>query len=753
MPGDSNWTYRAAEGLYERRRMALLAAVVLTALAAIPALQVGVDTAVQNWFTEGDPALEAYRNFQETYGNDEVVLIGLRRSEGMLTANGIPLIKNATDRVRSVDGVARVTSLATQSRFQPTLTGPQFVPRLSSGSLSPTEAQALRSRILSDSTYGRLVSDDGTMAALYARMERNSIIDGRRGAILDSIRQTLAPLEVSVHLAGTGVILAALNEATTEDSFVFILASSLLIFLLLWGYFRRLTPVLLTLGVVAMATIWLMGAYGLAGKNINMVTVVMPTLVLVVCVADCVHLLVYAAELPASLSPRERAVHTLSDLAAPCAITTFTTAAGFASLGTSSMAIVRDLGLFSAVGVVAGLVAAFIGCAVGLSFAATLPNRPSNSWLQKTVDTTVGLGIRRWRPVLLGTVLVGTLASVGLGFLGADTNPIGYLFPDHPVRQDSDRIERSLGGYAPLEFVIRSDSSVLEANLLRAVREWETRAVGTGTVKWHQSPVDDLQRLHAAFPNGTPTVPETPRRLQGLVQLGDGELPYLTDLNAHRNQLRVTFGMPVRSAGGIQRTIDAVRATAHLPNDASIQATGYLPLYVRMVTLLTDSMARSFGLALLVVIGAIGVLFRSVQAALLSLLPNGLPVLLTLGLMGWGSIPLDMATMTIAAVVFGLVVDDTIHLLDSYTTARASSSLVSAMRTSARQTGRRMAITTSVLAGGFLVLCLAQIKSIVWLGLLSAIAIVVALAADVLVMPAVLTGVHNVGDNYIQQFD
>lgn len=747
MPRASTWTYRAAKQLYDHRWMALVGAVVCTALAVVPALQVRVDTSVQKWFTEGDPALEAYRDFQETYGNDEVVLIGLHRSDGVLTVKGIPLIKSATDRVRSVKGVANVTSLATQTHTQPTLTGPQFVPLLPGGSPASTDAQVLRSRILADSTYDRLVSDDGTMAALYARMERNSVIDGKRGAILDSIRQTLAPLDASVHVAGTGVILNALNEATTEDSFVFILASSLLLFLLLWAFFRRLTPVFVTVGVVAVATIWLMGAYGLAGKHINMVTVVMPTLVLVVCVADCVHLLVYAAELPASLSARERAVHTLSDLAVPCAITTLTTAAGFASLGTSSMAIVRDLGLFSAVGVVAGLVAAFIGCAVGLSFAATLPNRPSNSWLQKIVDTTVELGIRRWRPVLVGTGLVVIVASVGLGCLQADTHPIGYLFPDHPVRQDSDRIERTLGAYAPLEFVVRSDSSVLEAKLLRAVSTWQTRAVETGTVKWHQSPVDDLRRLHAALPDGTPTVPANPRRLRGLVQLGDGELPYVTDLNAHPNRLRVTFGTPIRSAAGIQQAIDSVRAAAHLPSDASIQATGYLPLYVRMVTLLTESMARSFGLALLVILGGIGVLFRSVQVALLSLLPNGLPIVLVLGLMGWGSIPLDMATMTIAAVVFGLVVDDTIHLLYRYTTALESSSAVSAMRTSARETGRRMAITTTVLAGGFLVLCFAQIKSIVWLGLLSAIAIVVALATDVLVLPAVLTGVHNGDDN------
>ena len=123
-----------------------------------------------------------------------------------------------------------------------------------------------------------------------------------------------------------------------------------------------------------------------------------------------------------------------------------------------------------------------------------------------------------------------------------------------------------------------------------------------------------------------------------------------------------------------------------------------------------------------------------------------LPVLLALGLIGWTGIPLDVATMTIAAIVLGLVVDDTVHLLHRYVTAYGASSPVAAFRTSARQAGPRMAITTSVLAGGFLVLCLAQVKSIVWFGLLSSMAIAAAHAADLLALPAVVVGLHGRGD-------
>jgi hypothetical protein len=760
MTPEDTWSHRLAARLYERRWVALAGMALLVLLAAVPASQVRVDTAVQHWFAEGDPALQAYRDFQATYGNDEVVLIGLRRSEGMLTAEGLSVLRTATERVRRVDGVAAVQSLTTQSRVQTSFAGPQLVPLVGEGRVSRSQARALRTHVQSDSAYARLVGADGTMAAVYARMERNLVIDGRRGAILDAIRSRLAPLDASVHLAGTGVVLNAISEATTQDMFVFVGVSGVVIFLLLWGYFRRIVPVVVTLAVVGATTVGLMGIYGGTGHDINMVTLVMPTLVLVVCTANCVHVLVYAANLPDGLPGRERAVRTLAPLASPCSLTTLTTAAGFASLTTSSIPIIRDLGLFSAVGVLFGLVATFVGCTPVLDREDALPNRPDSSYLQRVTDAVVGLGLRRWGGVLLvAGALVGG-AVLGLFRITVDTNHFDYLFYDHPARQDARLIEQSLGPYTPLEFVVRPDSAtgrsgaarsvspvegepsralgLLRPDLLRAIGTWQRRALETGAVHWHQSPVDALRRLHAALPDGAAAVPESRNRLQGLVRLGSKQFPYLDDLRAHPDQLRVTFGVPIQSANGVRQAIDAVQAAAALPDDVTVEATGFLPLYVRMMSLLTDSLVRSFGLALLVILGMIGVLFRSLQAALLSLIPNVLPVVLTLGLMGWTGIPLNVATMTIAAVVFGLVVDDTIHLLRHYVTACETKTPVPAVEESAHHTGRRMAITTSVLAAGFLVLCFAQIKSIVWVGLLSALAITVALAADLLVLPAVL---------------
>ena len=743
---------RLAGWVYDRRWACLGVCLALAVVAAVPALQVRVDNSVQRWFVEGDPALTAYRSFQDTYGNDETVLIALQRDDGMLTPTGLQLLHEATQALRGVEGVASVQSLATTEQIQMGIAGPRPVSLVPDRRLSDEQARSLRRRILrrADSTlYGRFVNDDGTMTAILARMRPNDQIHGRRDVILGRIQETLdralRGTDVQRHRAGVGVILHALNEASTQDSMLVLLAANMLIFLLLWAFFRRIAPVLLTLGVVGVATVWLMGAYGWAGLTINTVTLVMPTLVLVICTADCVHLLRHAADLPEDLSPRERAVQTVGFLLRPCSITTLTTALGFAVLGVSSMPVVRHLGLFSALGLVFGLIAAVVGCTWGLAYKAVLPVPSGREGLRAGVASIVETSLQHSRAVMAGALLLVAGAAWGLTQITVDTNSIGYLYRDHPVRQDSRLIEQELGPYAPLEFVVRADSTgggpadVRSPRVFEAVQEWQRDAVQTNAVGWSYSAVDGLRRLHTAMAGGGPAIPEQDAQLKTLTQLGKKNIPYVADLAAHPDRLRVTFGVPMQSADGIGRAVQTVTEAARLPDGVSVEATGYLPLYVRIMTLVVESQLWTFGLALAVILGVIGLLFRSVRAALWAFVPNVLPVLLTLGVMGWIGIPLDVATVTIAAVLFGLVVDDSVHLLHRYGVGREQGlGPKSAIRRAGREGGPMLVTTTCVIGLGVLVLTLAQVKSVVWFGGLTALGIGLALVVDLLVFPALI---------------
>jgi predicted RND superfamily exporter protein len=204
---------------------------------------------------------------------------------------------------------------------------------------------------------------------------------------------------------------------------------------------------------------------------------------------------------------------------------------------------------------------------------------------------------------------------------------------------------------------------------------------------------------------------------------------------AGENELRVSFGAPIMSAGSVGSLIEGIVARAKLPADLQLKPAGYSPLYTRIVDELVWSQVRGFSAAIAIIVVLLGIAMRSWRRVLLALPANAVPVGLTLGIMGLTGIPLDVASATIATVILGLVVDDTVHLLKPSGGRGINESLLVA----ANQAGGTLLMTTIVLALGFLVLGLAEIRSVAWFGTLTSFAMIAAILTDLLLLPALAT--------------
>ena len=242
-------TERIVAWIYDHRWICLFVCLFVTGLAGWQVTRIGVDNSLEVWFLEDDPALTSYRDFQTAFGNDEIVVIALFSKSGdMLNSEGFDTIRRATRAAQAVEGVANVRSLVTVSDAQAAPSGLQLVPMVPEGDLTDEQARSVRVRVLTDPLVrGKLVSDDGTVAILLARLDALSDIDVRRGAILDRINNVLEDEKVSFRTAGVGVIYEGLNKASTRDSAVFILASYMIIAGLLWLLYRRVVPTIVSL--------------------------------------------------------------------------------------------------------------------------------------------------------------------------------------------------------------------------------------------------------------------------------------------------------------------------------------------------------------------------------------------------------------------------------------------------------------------------------------------------------------------------
>jgi len=281
------------------------------------------------------------------------------------------------------------------------------------------------------------------------------------------------------------------------------------------------------------------------------------------------------------------------------------------------------------------------------------------------------------------------------------------------VRRDSALIEDRLAPYVPMEFLLRPAGGLGHAELLKAIERWQRAGERLPGIGWSRSPVDDARTGVALEPR--------------------------VDASG---ALRVTFSVRMQSANSVDRTMRALVGAARMPQGTVVEPAGYLPLYVRMVEQIVASQISGFALAFVAVFGAIALAFRSAAIAALALPSNLLPLLVVFGAMGAAGIRLDAATATIAAVVLGLLVDDTVHLLYCLRTeldrSAQEADTGAALRATLGSAGRAIVATTLVMTLGFSVFAFSEIRSLVYFGLLVALAMATGLLADLVLLPALI---------------
>ncbi len=689
----------------------LLAAICIavTVLAGTQLRALTVSNSLEIWYPEDDPELIQYREFQDQYGNDEVVIAAVTREEGFDHEDGDSLLAELTDGLFDIPGVASVSSRIT-------------VP------LSLRNAR------------DRLLSKDGRTAVLIVQMMTGTDIEAQRHRILEDIKGTFDAFDLPYHLAGYGVIYDALNEESTRGAATLIISAHALMILLLWIFFRKLVPVVVTLIAVGVAIVWTMGLYVALGRQLNMVTMALPTLVLVIGIADCVHLLRAVAAESKDLPHAERIIGALAAMLPPCFVTSVTTAAGFLALTTSSLPIVRNLGLFGAIGMLCAFVASFVFLSAALTWSATEP-KPGNGRVDRLAASMSGVGLKYPARTIGVFVIAASVFLFGSSKVVVDTDSYGYLRKDHVIHRDSDFIQNTMGPYVPVEFVVSAPSNVLSGDVLDSVQAWQVKVVSERGIGWSWSLLDALGIEQDVTPSSLPA-DEIRSRLDRIRRFS----PVTTaSMIAGDTKLRISFGTEVMSARTVQELMDRVQNYADFPEGIELRPAGYTPLYTRIVDEIVSSQIRGFATALALIVILLGMGMRSIRHVALAVPANLFPVLLTLGLMGFTGIPLDVATATIATVILGLVVDDTVHILRPQadkTHARLSDSLLA----SSRKSGGTLLMTSIILSLGFLVLGLAEIRSISWFGFLTSFAMAIAIITDLLLLPALARLTDRISD-------
>ncbi|MGE0172380.1 MAG: RND family transporter [Oligoflexales bacterium] len=726
------------------------------------------DNAITVWFLETDPLLKSYYEFHEVFGNDEVILMLLKEPKGVMTKPFLDTLKTFATKVEAVDGVKQVHSLiSAQDAFD----GPEGLEFDKIVSFPVTEDQeklkALEDRMLDNPLIrDRLISPDGKQAMLWIQMKVMKDIDAKRDTVIAAVDQIANDTfkDQSHPMGGVGVIYSGLNLSTQRDFGIFLSLSYLILFAIITFIFRRFTYVLGAMGVITVSCIVTLGVYGLNGHQINMFTSILPTLIIVIAIADALHFPAMFQTLESEnpgKTKREIALMTLPLIFWPCVMTAATDTVGFLSLLTSPMAVMRHLGSYATL----GLVTAFFASLVFMILAFMLTRKKEQkgdlerkefAWMIRFLDWVsreVDVHKKRW---IVISIIITAISAVGCGFLVTDTFTIKYLPDDHPVTLDHEEIEKNWGPYSVLEFIVRpKGGSLTNADVLNSMDAFVNEVEADPNVREGFGIHQLYHRLAKVMGKEVKPGQSMSQDLVSQLKLvlDSHDLNWDKETEEYKDNFvaplsdqdgsvgRVTFVTDMMSAANYDRLLGRIIKVADrtLGQHAEVVPSGYMPLYIKIIDYVMTSQISSFFTALGLIAAVMLIWLKSFRLAVMSIIPNVFPIIVMLGVMGYLGINLDIATSTVAAIMIGVAVDDTIHFLHHWKEHEEHGmTWEENLKETFKLTGVPIMITSILLILSFPVLMFAGVKTVYYFGFLTTIGAVAAIFGDLIILPIML---------------
>jgi hypothetical protein len=713
-----------------------------------------IDNSVGVWFLGDDPNLAEYESNNAAFGNREWSILVLETASVADPAFLRDLAQLTTDleavpHVRRVLSLANVRAITLAPGRRPTL-----APLLDPAAADPAAALRVGLKRLPSMERLLLPRGWGTHTSLLVQSD-NFLhdIEPYRLELVDAVHR-LASAHSSVRshaFAGTTVINAELNRSARRDALRFYVLVTAMVLLFGWLALRDLRDLTIVLAVLAVAVLGPMGGIALFGIPFNIVTILLPLILVSLSVCDVTHVINAFHGERRERSAEDAARAAVSSLWTPCLWTSIVTVAGMLSLALSSVAPIRQMGLATSAG-------------LALAWACTMTMVPALLvlfWRQQpraaNAHWVPGKYGARLLPLLAGRsrcawlVLAGVLVFpvTGLNRLRIDTDYTRFFSPSTPVSRAYGELEAAGFPQSVVEIVVttpQAEGSLDQGSYRRGLSALEARAATLPRVRNTLSEGQLLQGVDEAL-NGPASIPRwisypdaavaqlrTAARSAEITELDD----YSTPDGRRRRILLLTDYLSSSELHALRDSVAAI-ADEVLPPDARASLQGTTVLWANMDGEIGRTQVRSILMLAAVFVLLLPILFGSVRLGLLGIVINGLPLAMTFGLMGLLGSRLNMATALIGGVAIGSTVDSTLFFINRFQAELAlGRTWTEAIEAAVRRVGDGILITTGILAGGFLCMTVSSFKPTADFGIFTCFTILTGAFLDIVIDPIVL---------------
>lgn len=713
-------------------------------------------------FGEDNPQLLAFDALENTYSASNAVLIAVTPRDGsVFTREALGAVEELTEAAWRTPYSSRVNSLTNYTHSE-ALDDDLVVAPLVDDASSLSDADVVRIEKIALNAVeiaGRLVAHDGRTAGVAINFILSENHDQAVIEITDYLNSVLSQArtshpDIDYYMTGDVVMNRTFADVTKSDMETL----TPVVFLIIVGAtIILLRSILCTLAIVAVLVFVINTTMGFAGWNgvvFSPTNAGVPIIVMVIAIADSIHVVTSVLlGMRRGLDRNAAIVESIRINAYPVFITSVTTAIGFLSLNASDSPPFHVLGNYVAFGVLCALVYTMTLLPAVLSI---LPLRASLVQSQGTAffDRFADFVIARRTFLLWFVTAVVVVLILGVPRIELSDNMAQYFDDRYEFRRDTDYVIDNLTGLDKLEYSLSAgrEGGITDPDYLRQVDAFAEWYRAQPEVTHVQAFSDIMKRLNKNMHGNDPAfyrLPEDPNLAAQYLLLYEFSLPFGSDLNDRIDVAKSATRLIVVTKDAWSRDLRELDKRAQVWLQANVpafayEASGLSIVFAHLSLRNINSMLRGTITAMALISFILIWVFKSVRIGLLSLLPNFIPAIMSFGLWGYLVGHVGIASSVVIAVVFGIVVDDTIHFLSKYLKARREGHPApEAVRSTFHTVGHALWTTTAVLSAGFLVFATSGFEVSWALGLLVTITIIFALVADFLLLPTLLIAIDR----------
>ena len=741
----------------------------MTAFMGYKATQVSIQYESASILPDKDSTNIHYQQFIKQFGQDgSIMFVGLVDKDFFLLPH-FNAVYDLTDSLKKIKGVSEVLSVTRLYNLvkNDSLKKFEFIPISPVKPRSQEKLDSIRRLIYDLPFYNELIYNKSTSAYLMAlTLDKKTIDSKERDRLIHEIKTTIERFaeksKVEVHFSGLPYIRTLIASKLQNELKLFIILALLVSALFLLIFFRSAKAVVFPAVIMIISVLWALGLMALFGYKITMLTSIIPPLVIVIAVENCIFILnKYHYEYSLHRNQAKALSRVIQRIGAANLLTNAATAAGFAAFTITNNALLVEFGLIASLSIMVIYALSLTLVPIFFSFLpppkARYTKHIEASLAKSLIDKAVYWVTHYRRPIYIAMavcVLIGVAGTLRLKTSGTIVDDISKR---DPIYIDMMFFEKNFKGIMPLEIVVdtKKKKGVLNLATLKKIDRLQDSLKTYRELSKPLSIVEVIKTAKQAFYAGDPQFYELPNSNE-LAFMAD----YIPSFKSKKRSLLDNFidsayqvtriSVQMANVGTVQ--IDSIQQTLKPTIDSifnpakyNVTITGTSVVFLKGTNFLIRNLWESIALAVVIIALLLAFLFTSWRMILISLIPNLIPQLMTAALMGFTGIPIKPSTILIFSIALGISVDNSIQFLSRYrlqlkhTNHDIPSSVISALR----ETGYSMIYSSTVLFFGFGIFMLSTFGGTQALGFLISFTLLVAGLLNMFVLPAMLLTLDN----------